>query len=196
VHVSTDARQERFRVIYESAHARLLAYALRRTTNAQDAADVVAETFTVAWRRLDDLPDGDEAILWLYATARRVLANLHRKARRRRELIDHIAAGLAGVVSQGVDPGDADSMSALLALGQLEEREREVLMLTGWEGLTSAQLASVLGCSPTAARIRLHRARRHLLASMHAAGLSVKQSTASRHAALVVDQRGNASKEA
>ncbi|MEW9551250.1 hypothetical protein [Nonomuraea sp. NPDC050783] len=48
-----------------------MAYAARRCEVPQDAADVVAETFTVAWRRVDELPEGAEATLWLYGVARK-----------------------------------------------------------------------------------------------------------------------------
>ena len=61
----------------------MLGYALRRTDNTDDAADVLAETFLVAWRRPDEIPPGPQARLWLYGTARRVLANQRRAERRR-----------------------------------------------------------------------------------------------------------------
>ncbi len=49
-----------------------------------------------------------------------------------------------------------------LCLKILPENDREVLMLAGWEGLNASEMGRVLGCSPTAARIRLHRARSRL----------------------------------
>src|SRR3954468_13578086 len=80
------ARRDRFRVMYDANYHRLLGYAVRRTETEQDAADVVAETFTTAWRRLDDVPPGDEARQWLYGVARRALANQRRSERRRERL--------------------------------------------------------------------------------------------------------------
>ncbi|MCW3017458.1 MAG: subfamily polymerase sigma-24 subunit, partial [Solirubrobacterales bacterium] len=59
---------DRFRQLFAAAERDLLAYALRRVDRAEDAADIVAETFLVAWRRLDDVPAGDEARLWLTAS--------------------------------------------------------------------------------------------------------------------------------
>ena len=70
-----ESREERFRRLYDTGHVRVVAYALRRTTNNEDAADVVAETFAIAWRRLDDVPLGEREVPWLYAVARRVIAN-------------------------------------------------------------------------------------------------------------------------
>lgn len=50
------------------------------------------------------------------------------------------------------------------AFGCLEEDDQELLRLVAWDGLTPAQAAQVLGCSPVAARSRLHRARNRLAA--------------------------------
>ena len=59
--VAASARRLRFEELYNAHHVSLLAYALRRTANTDDAADVLAETFLTAWRRLDELPGGDQA---------------------------------------------------------------------------------------------------------------------------------------
>jgi RNA polymerase sigma-70 factor (ECF subfamily) len=74
----TDDAHIRFRRLFDDAERDLLAYALRRVDRPEDAADVVAETFLVAWRRLDDVPPGAQARLWLYGVARRQLANQRR----------------------------------------------------------------------------------------------------------------------
>lgn len=66
---------DRFRVLYAAHLNAILGYALRRVAAPEDAADVVAETFLIAWRRCADVPPGGEARLWLYGVARRVLAN-------------------------------------------------------------------------------------------------------------------------
>jgi DNA-directed RNA polymerase specialized sigma24 family protein len=69
--------QVHFGRLYREHGRAILAYALRRVGDPEDAADVVAETFLIAWRRLGDVPAGDRARLWLYAVARRVVANQH-----------------------------------------------------------------------------------------------------------------------
>jgi DNA-directed RNA polymerase specialized sigma24 family protein len=76
-------RQHRFEAMYMAHHGPILGYVLRRTDNPDDAADVIGEVFLTAWRRLDDMPGDDQARLWLYGVARRVLANHHRGERRR-----------------------------------------------------------------------------------------------------------------
>ena len=56
---------------------------------------------------------------------------------------------------------DAESRRVAAAFSHLREDERELLLLVAWEGLDATALAAVLRCSRNAARIRLHRARRH-----------------------------------
>jgi RNA polymerase sigma-70 factor (ECF subfamily) len=135
--------------------AAVLAYALRRTSR-EDAADVVAETFLVAWRRLDDV-DERTALPWLYAVARRVLLSQQRATRRQQAIAERVAV-------EAPEELEAPSGSGRLldALATLSEAEREVLKLAAWEELSGREAARVLGCSATAYRIRLHRARRRL----------------------------------
>ena len=175
-----ELREERFRTLYESARSRLLAYALRRTTSAEDAADVVAETFATAWRRIDDVPDGEAEILWLYATARRVIANYRRRTRHRTDVVERLAVEMAASFAKQRDANEEDALVATRVLARLSEDDREILMLAGWEGLDSTQLACTLGCSPTAARIRLHRARIRLTAEFTNLGKRSKQERHSR----------------
>ena len=80
---ATDERRSRFEAVYEAYHGPILGYVLRRTATPDDAADIIAETFLTAWRRLEEMPPGPEARLWLYGVARRVLANHHRGERKR-----------------------------------------------------------------------------------------------------------------
>jgi RNA polymerase sigma factor (sigma-70 family) len=159
----TDAdRRERFRAIYEANYHRILGYALRRCAGPDDAADVVAETFLVAWQRLDDLRRDDE-LLWLYGVARRVLANQRRGEGRRRQLGERLREELRRVApSPFVWGRDGELDDVVAALAGLSDRDREVITLSAWEGLDGRELATVLGCSTNAAKIRLHRARRQL----------------------------------
>jgi RNA polymerase sigma factor (sigma-70 family) len=136
------------------------AYARRRVTTAEDAHDVAAEAFAVAWRRLPDVPP-DHALPWLYRTAANVLSNRNRGDRRR----DRLTAKLAGQPSSAVsDPGDvaADDEIIVAAFDSLAEADREVLRLVAWEGLANAEIAAVLGVSDNAAALRVSRARQRL----------------------------------
>jgi len=146
----------------------------------EDAADVVAETFAIAWRRLDAIPNNETSLLWLYATCRRVIANHSRREKRRVELTERIGSQLRTVVHDAFDTGD-DALTAALALGRLAETDREILLLVSWEGLSCTDLAHLLGCSAIAARIRLHRARGRLTVEMEQLGIVSKQERSSRH---------------
>jgi RNA polymerase sigma factor (sigma-70 family) len=148
---------ERFRSLYEANYHLILGYALRRA-DAADAADVVAETFATAWRRLRDVPEGEEARLWLYGVARRVLANQRRAERRRLRLAGRLRDESRLAPSSAPEAGVDHDVRA--AFSRLRRDDRELLSLTAWEGLDPGELARVLGCSRNAARIRLHRARR------------------------------------
>ena len=166
-------RRDRFRAIYEANYHRILGYALRRCAGPDEAADVVAETFLVAWQRLDGVRR-DEELLWLYGVARRVLANQRRGEGRRRQLGERLRDELRRVAPSPFVPGRDDELGEVVAaLAGLSDRDREVITLAAWEGLDGGELAAVLGCSTNAAKIRLHRARRQLarrLGDDHASG--------------------------
>jgi RNA polymerase sigma factor (sigma-70 family) len=161
--LSRELAEARISDLYRD-HARdILGYALRRTRDPEDAADVLAETFLVAWRRLGEVPLDGEARLWLYGTARHVLANQVRGARRRDRLTERLRDELR---RQLPVRQPREGTAFLEALAGLSEADRELLMLIGWEELTPSQAARALGISPLAARTRLHRARRRLRARL------------------------------
>jgi RNA polymerase sigma-70 factor (ECF subfamily) len=158
-----DDRSERrsaFEALYDAYANRVLAYALRRTS-AATAEDIVADTFAVAWRRMECLPA--DPLPWLLGTARRLLANERRGARRRGRLVERLRGEPLPASSDG---GGAAVPDVLAALRQLRRRDAEALMLVAWDGLTPTQAAKVLSCSPVAFRLRLMRARRRLRAAL------------------------------
>lgn len=143
-----------FESLYRACYEDLLRYALRRTGRPETAADVVADTFLVAWRRFGDIPAGN-ARPWLFGVARNVLANQHRAERRTTDLAARLRHELSGAIVTA--PEAPAEISA--AFATLNATDQEVLRLVGWEGLSTEELAVALGCSANAARIRLHRAR-------------------------------------
>ncbi|MGN6557863.1 MAG: RNA polymerase sigma factor [Solirubrobacterales bacterium] len=158
-----DLAEQRFARLYRDNARELLGYALRRCADPEDAADAVAETFLAAWRRLAEVPVGEEGRLWLYGAARLVVANQRRGERRRNRLAEQLRAELRRRLPSETAAGSTGILEALAAL---DEADRELLMLVGWEELTPAQAARVLGVTPLAARSRLHRARRRLRARL------------------------------
>ncbi len=166
-------RQERFQVIFDDNYELILGYALRRTDTADDAADVVADTFLAAWRRLDDVPEGERARLWLYGAARRVLSNHYRGLRRQRRLADRLRADLPRLVADIPAPAyeGSDTGRIAAAFGRLTPADRDLLILVGWEGVDPAQVADVLGCTRATARVRLHRARKRFTKALETEGV-------------------------
>jgi RNA polymerase sigma-70 factor (ECF subfamily) len=161
VRSSAEATRAAFAKLFRDTRADLLAYILRRSPNAEEAADVLAETYYVAWRKLDRIPNDDRARLWLFGVAR----NLLRKGVRRRhyadKLVERLAAELrtAPPAQRRDDPRLADIRRAL---ARLSAPDREILTLTAWEGLTPSQISIVMGISANVVRVRLHRARTRL----------------------------------
>ncbi len=172
--------QARFTALFDRAHRPLLAYAVRRVADPADAADVVAETFLVAWRRIEDLPPEAEQVPWLYGVARRVLANHHRGERRRDALADRLRSQLREASAPG--PGERNVSAVTRALATLRPDDQEILRLLGWEGLGHEEIAVALGVSRATMRVRLHRARARLVAALEPADES-KASGVQRHTA-------------
>jgi len=152
-------REERFTCLYDAYYSDVRAYAWRRGPDTAD--DVVAETFTTAWQRLDSLPA--EPLPWLIGVARNVLLNLQRGERRRREREMRCA-------ESDVTPSFAGAIEARSSLGAalqtLPERDREILLLAAWERLDRPGLAAVLGCTKATVAVRLFRARKRLAAAL------------------------------
>jgi RNA polymerase sigma-70 factor (ECF subfamily) len=155
-------RRRRFDALFASYSSDIVAYCGWRADSVSDAQDAVAEVFLTAWRRVDEIPRGDAARVWLYATARRVIANQRRSSRRRVALYQRLALDAAAVR----EPPSSGREEALVheALGRLGPRDREILLLAEWEGLSPSQIAEVMDCLAITARGRLHRARRRFRA--------------------------------
>jgi RNA polymerase sigma-70 factor (ECF subfamily) len=156
-----ESHSARFRRLFADHQRAVLGYALRRAQTPADALDVVAETFLVAWRRIEVVPGPDDARPWLLSVARRVLANQRRGDERRHQLVQRLGDELALDAPLEQDR-TADSEVVRHALAKLPEDDRELMQLTCWEGLDPAQIAVVLSIPPGTVRSRLSRARARL----------------------------------
>lgn len=162
-----------FEELYASAYRKVLAYALRRTSNREDAHEVVAETFLAAWRRLPDVISADNPVAWLHGVARGVLANQRRRQTRQ----DRLGAKLEGSVPEVVPDTAHRQMEGrdLLTevtrmLHELPPRYQEIVMLSAFEGLSPADIAPIVKFPPAVVRTMLYRARlrlRRLLDERH-----------------------------
>jgi RNA polymerase sigma-70 factor (ECF subfamily) len=142
----------RFDEIYKRHRDHVTLY-VRRRVDADSVDDLVAETFLVCWRKLDEVPR--EPLPWLYAVARKTLAN-HYRAAAPRELPRQVSPEENAFL-----PIERDDVLAG-AFARLGEADREVLRLVAWEQLSLGAAAKALGCSQVACRVRFHRAKRRL----------------------------------
>jgi RNA polymerase sigma-70 factor, ECF subfamily len=162
--------RERFEALYADHASAVLAYARRRTSPG-NADDVLAEVFLTAWRRLDDIPPSSR--VWLFGVARRVLAN-QRRGQGRQSALQLRLADSSPRVTGGEDLADE---RVLRALEGLSEKDREVLLLLGWEGLSNQDAARALGIRAGTFAVRLHRARGHFAAALATSGGPVPRPT-------------------
>jgi RNA polymerase sigma factor (sigma-70 family) len=149
----------RFEEIYEEHREAVRAFVRRRAPESV-VDDVVSETFLVCWRKLDRIPA--EPLPWLYAVARKTLANQRRRLAREQR----VALADPASVADEVEPVGDTALAAAFAV--LSERDREVLRLIAWEGLSLSEAAVALGCSAVACRVRYHRAKTRLARRLEA----------------------------
>ena len=159
--------ERRFQELYDRHFRDVLAYCLRRAPSA-DGYDAANEVFAIAWRRIEDVPEGQAAVPWLFVVAKRVLYRRWRSTHRFRRLANRTMPA----PSRALDPESvvvqrAEYDLVLEATSRLRPGDREVLYLAAWEGLPHRQIAEVLGCSPAAVDQRLYRAKQRLAKQFH-----------------------------
>ncbi|TDC38325.1 sigma-70 family RNA polymerase sigma factor [Micromonospora sp. KC213] len=162
-----DRGEEWFIEIYLAHYERIVRYGLRRLYDGDVAAEVAQEVFVIAWRRRAEVPQ--DCLPWLYAVARRVLANNRRDGRAAPQVTlfaDVIGGGGRTMVMA------QDSLVAVAgvraALATLPGIDQEILRLIGWEELSLGEAAAVLCCTRTTAAVRLHRARKRMAKALNA----------------------------
>ena len=147
----------RFELLYREYFGAMYAYA-RRRVGPSDVNDVVADVFTAAWRRIEDVPLPPDDRLWLYGVARRVVSQHDRGQRRGNRLLAKLAGHHTRPI-ENPDPtaGSSPDAAGLDLLAQLRPRERELVKLMMWDDLSHAEIAELLGCSVNAVTVRWHR---------------------------------------
>src|SRR6476469_795721 len=160
-----DVARERFEALFREHVAGIASYCRWCLRSRGDAEDAVAEVFLVAWRRLDDVPAGEASRPWLYAPARRVVAN-EARAHARRSRLNEKLSGQPVAIEQGEEEPLAGQVHQ--ALAALAPRDRELLFLAECEGLTATELGRMMRRPPVTVRVRLHRATRRFRAAFDA----------------------------
>jgi RNA polymerase sigma-70 factor (ECF subfamily) len=158
------ANEARFRRAFDAHFDAITRYCFRRLP-ANQANDAAATVFTIAWQKIDQMPEDDRALLWLYGIARNEVSTFRRSLRRAAALRSKLSqqprypeAGPESVVVRS-----AEHASIVRALHSLKQTDREVLRLRAYEGLNLNEVAVALGCSPEAAKKRSARAMKRLV---------------------------------
>lgn len=159
----TQSRDAEFEAVYQHHFRHVLAYCGRRLPSSE-AADAASDTFLVAWRRFADMPRGESERPWLYGVAYRVVSNHWRSAGRQVRLTERLK-----IFNRDTTDDTAvqvvrreQDQEVFEALASLDDVDREVIMLSLWEELSSPEVADALGLSEVAVRKRKSRARRRL----------------------------------
>lgn len=147
-------------------------FALRTTGNADDARDLLQETFLKAYRFWDKYEKGTNIRAWLFRIMKNSYINRYRKETREPDKVDYnsVENFYNSIRSEQTDPNDLEReiFGGLLgdevtkALGDLPEDFRTVVILCDIEGLTYEEIAEFLECPIGTVRSRLHRGRKLL----------------------------------
>lgn len=159
----TNMRVTRFEALYEQCYPQILAYCLRRVV-ADEASAAANDTFAVAWRRFDEMPDRAYPLPWLYGVARRVLAGQRRTNRRYGNLLRIFRQHPVIPVQtpETVVVARVEFERVLEALSKLRSSDQEILRLAAWEGVSHKEIGGILGISISAVDQRFHRAKQRL----------------------------------
>ena len=130
---------------------------------SHEAEEVVAQTFLIAWQRVNHLPK--DPVPWLFGVARNVIRNLDRSRRRQSMLAARVAS--VPTNEEVVSARDHQAEKIREALASLSHSDREILLLVAWDWLDHSQAAAVMGWSKANFRLRLHRARKRFRQRLH-----------------------------
>jgi RNA polymerase sigma factor (sigma-70 family) len=167
----TSPERRRFEILYAETRLSLLGYFLRRVDSAPDAADLLAETYLIAWRKFDSIPTDETARLWLYGVARRVASHHRRHEKVAQGLAETLRANLSRDAAEIRTDSDMPISDVICAsLDRLKSSDREIIELSAWEQLTPIEIANIVGMKPGAVRVRLHRIRTAIRADLIRSG--------------------------
>lgn len=145
-------RKLAFIALYKDSYPRIFKFAQRRVDDVELAQELTGDVFRIAWQKWDDGLDTE--ITWMLGVARNLIGNAYRSRDRQRQLHKRLEASTA----EGYAP-DSENLSVESALMTLREKDRDILQLAYWDELTIVEIAAVLQCSQSAAKVRLYRAR-------------------------------------
>lgn len=169
------SQEERFRTTFEQHYRAVARFVRTRGHGSADAEDIIAATFEVAWKRMDKLPEGREALPWLLGIARNLSRNAQRKSKREASFVNELSTVTVPWAEMPIEDRAA-SAEVMAALAQLRPLDRDLILLVAWDELSPAEAGQVLGLRPATARSRLHRTRQRMSILMQESGGSPRSS--------------------
>lgn len=161
-------RELAFIALHKDSYPAVFRFVRRRVESPEVAEEIAADVFRVVWQKESD--EGCPGIAWLLTIARNLIGNAYRSRDRQRALQEKLRA--TAVLSFG---DGSENLAVHDALAGLREKDRDILQLAYWDGLGAAEIAGVLRCSESAAKVRLHRARAAFRKNMPAGAESITQ---------------------
>lgn len=161
-------RELAFIALHKESYPAIFRFVRRRVESPEVAEEIAADVFRVVWQKWGDQPRTDTA--WLVTVARNMIGNAYRSRDRQRALQEKLRG--AAVLRFGAG---SENLAVHDALAGLREKDRDILQLAYWDGLGTAEIAGVLQCSESAAKVRLHRARAAFRKHMPAGAEAITQ---------------------
>jgi RNA polymerase sigma-70 factor (ECF subfamily) len=158
---------EAFSALVRGTYDAMYTLAYRLTGNEEDARDVVQEAYLRAYRGVGQFRGESRVATWLYRiTANCAATHVGRRRRHRHEPLDATAEPADPGVADPADRAVATDLRVTLeaAIAALPPKLRAVVVLRDVYDLPHEAIAAELGITETAAKVRLHRARRALKA--------------------------------
>ena len=145
-------RELAFIAVHKDSYPRVYRFVRRRVESAELAEELAADVFRVVWQKWGDEPHTD--IAWLLTVARTLIGNAYRSRDRQLALQEKLRAA-----AERLSGPESQDLMVHNAMAGLRDSEPDILQLAYWDELTMAEIARVLECSESAAKVRLHRAR-------------------------------------
>jgi RNA polymerase sigma factor (sigma-70 family) len=161
-------RELAFIAIHKDSYPAVFRFVRRRVESPEVAEEIAADVFRVVWQKWSDEPRTDVA--WLLTVARNLIGNAYRSRDRQQALQEKLRATAVLRFGDG-----SESLSVQDAMAGLREKDRDILQLAYWDGLGTVEIAGVLQCSESAAKVRLHRARAAFRKQMPAGAETITQ---------------------
>ncbi|MFK0008121.1 RNA polymerase sigma factor [Paenarthrobacter sp. NPDC090520] len=145
-------RELAFIAIHKDSYPAVFRFVGRRVESVEVAEEIAADVFRVVWQKWSD--DSRPELPYLLSIARNLVGNAYRSRDRQHALQEKLHT--TAVQRFGDESGNVAVQDAM---ARLREKDRDILQLAYWDGLGTTEIAGVLQCSESAAKVRLHRAR-------------------------------------